>query len=62
MSNIIDENVVEALRTIKTLCDERKHVCEDCPLANMNDECLIYEYPYLWKIKPKTVVKLLEDK
>jgi len=58
----LNDSVIEALSTIKQFCDDRKHNCIDCPLSNMNDECLVYEYPYLWKVKPKTVVKLLSDK
>jgi hypothetical protein len=56
------EQVTEALSTIYDFCNTRKHICEDCPLANLNDECLVYEYPYLWNVKPKTVVKIMHDK
>ena len=57
-----ENDVIEALKTIKQMCVDRKHICKDCPLSNMNDECLVYEYPYLWQVKLKKIVKYLSDK
>lgn len=57
----INENIISALNTIKSFCDERHHDCKNCELANYKNECLVYEYPYLWKVTPITITKYLSD-
>lgn len=56
------EEVSKALIIIHDFCNQRNRNCEDCPLSNFNDECLVYEYPHLWKVKSKTIVKVMQDK
>ena len=57
-----EENLMKALQIINGYCNNRNHRCEDCMLSNATDECLIYEYPYLWTINQRTVTRLLSDK
>lgn len=57
-----EEELIKSLEIIKGYCLSRNKNCVDCMLSNANDECLIYEYPHLWSLKPRTVVRLLTDK
>lgn len=59
--NNVDETIIEALRTIKGHCNQRKHDCKNCELSNYQSECLVYEYPYLWNVEPTTITKFLLD-
>lgn len=57
-----DENVIKALITIKDFCNNRHNKCEGCQLSNYEDQCLVYEFPHLWNVKPTTTVKFMSDK
>ena len=60
--NIDLNEVTDALSIISNYCISiRKKNCVDCPLSNIKNECLVYEYPYLWNVKQKTVVKLMQE-
>ena len=47
--------------TIQNFCNERNHNCINCNFSNNKNECLIYEYPYLWKIHYTNIIKYLDD-
>ena len=59
---VSDTEIVKALALIKKACDERKHDCTNCSMSNMKNECLVYEYPYLWNVhEPETIVKIMSE-
>lgn len=51
-----NRKIIEALKTIKTVCDEHnafEDFCEHCPLSDGNRSCLVSGdgiYPEDWKI------------
>lgn len=56
-----DAEIMKALNTIQNFCNERNHNCINCNFSNNKNECLIYEYPYLWKIHYTNIIKYLDD-
>lgn len=59
---ITDTEIISALTLIKNACDERGHDCKKCSMSNMKNECLVYEYPYLWNVhEPEVIVKIMND-
>lgn len=51
MVDVSREKILEALNTIKKVCEQTKG-CPSCPLRDWNDECmLITQQPYTWRIK-----------
>ena len=54
MATISREKILEALETIKEVCEEANS-CSNCPLRDWNFECmLITQQPYTWKLVSDT--------
>lgn len=51
---VTNEELYNALITIRQLCDETAH-CEECPLSNPNGQCILNsanKIPAEWNVQP----------
>ena len=54
------EELINALKVIRDVCNDSKDGCKNCPLSGHSDECLVNEsIPECWDIKNKPVQKIL---
>jgi len=44
------EEIIEALKVIKDVCDRFRDSCNSCPLRDKYDECGLCEMPADWEI------------
>lgn len=59
----MDESIIENLEKIKEFCKKQSDYCLNCPLSNINGDCLICKnIPKCWKINKEPIIKYLKKK
>lgn len=62
MTTVSREKILEALNTIRTVCQETKLLCAYCPLRDKNCECMLEtQAPCDWKLVPKNKWRAFDD-